>query len=69
LSAHNRLARWALALQPYKFTVEHVPGKKLTAADSLSRRPYDVPTNLDEDEELQDYSFIAQIDPTIFDIQ
>jgi len=33
LSAHNRLARWALAFQPYKFTVEHVEGKKLTAAD------------------------------------
>jgi len=66
VSAHNRLARWFLALQPYKFTVEHVPGKKLTAADGLSRRPYDVSTNLDEDEELQENSFIAQIDPNIF---
>jgi len=39
VSAHNRLARWALALQPYKFTIEHLEGKKLTAADGLSRRP------------------------------
>ena len=38
ISAHNRLARWVLALQPYKFTVEHIPGSKLTAADALSRR-------------------------------
>jgi len=36
VSAHNRLARWSLALQPYKFTVEHVPGTKITAADGLS---------------------------------
>jgi len=37
LSAHNRLARWALALQQYKFTIEHVEGKNLTAAGGLSR--------------------------------
>jgi len=67
LSAHNRLARWALALQPYNFTVEHVPGKRLTAADGLSRRPYDEPDNLEEDEELQDDSFIVQMDPGVFD--
>jgi len=53
LSAHNRLARWALDLQPYNFTVEHVPDKRLTAADGLSRRPYDEPDNLEHDEELQ----------------
>ena len=29
VSAHNRLARWALALQPYKFTVEHVGGYQI----------------------------------------
>ena len=58
VSAHNRLARWALALEPYKFAIEH-EGKKLTAADSLSRRPYDEPGDLKEDEELQEDSFIA----------
>jgi len=31
----------------------------LTAADSLSRRPYDEPGDLKEDEELQEDSFIA----------
>ena len=67
ISAHNRLARWSLALQPYKFTVEHVAGTKLTAADGLSRRPYDPPTDLDADEELQEDSFIAQVDPNIFE--
>ena len=67
ISAHNRLARWALALQPYKFVVEHIPGSKLTAADGLSRRPYDTPTNLEADEELQEDSFIAQLDPDIFE--
>jgi len=67
VSAHNRLARWALALQPYKFTIEHVEGKKLTAADGLSRRPYDDPGDLKEDEELQEDIFIAYLDPDIFD--
>jgi len=67
IKAHNRLARWALALQPYKFTVEHIAGNKLTAANGLSRRPYDEPTNLEDDEELQEDSFIAHIEPDIFD--
>ena len=66
VSANNRLERWALALQPYKFTIEHVQGKKLTAADGLSRRPYDEPGDLSGDEELQEDSFIAQIQPDIF---
>ena len=65
LPAHNRLARWALALQPYDFTVEHVPGKKLIAADGLSRRPYDEPDNLEQDKELQED--IVQMDPDVFD--
>jgi len=68
VSAHNRLARWALLyLQPYQFTIKHVEGKKLTAADGLSRRPYDELGDLTEDEELQEDSFIAQTDPDIFD--
>jgi len=54
-------------LQPYKFTVEHIAGNKLTAADGLSRRPYDEPANLEDDEELQEDSFIAHIEPDIFD--
>ena len=37
-----------------------------TAADGLSRRPFDPPTDLVVDEELQEDSFIAQIDPDVF---
>jgi len=44
-----------------------VAGKKLTAADGLSRRPYDEPDNLEDDEELQEDSFIVQINPDVFD--
>jgi len=66
VSANNRLARWSLALQPYKFTIKHVQGKKLTAADGLSRRPYDEPGDLSWDKELHEDSFIAQIQPDIF---
>ena len=41
--------------------------KKLTAADGLSRRPYEVPIELEIDEELKEDSFIAQIEPDIFE--
>ena len=42
-------------------------GKKLTAADGFSRRSYDEPDNLEDDEELQEDSFIVQINPDVFD--
>ena len=46
--------------------MEHVAGSKLTAADGLSRRPDDEPTNLEDDDELQEDSFIAHVEPNIF---
>ena len=35
--SHGRLARWALALQPYKFTIVHRAGIANANADGLSR--------------------------------
>jgi hypothetical protein len=37
LSENNRLARWALFLQPYKFKITDKKGETLTAADAISR--------------------------------
>ena len=34
---NGRLMRWALALQPYTFTVRAIPGKENVGADFLSR--------------------------------
>lgn len=66
VSAHNRLARWALFLQPYKFTVNYKPGRLMTTADSISRRQYEPPVVPADDEELDDEAFIAQIDTDVF---
>jgi RNase H-like domain found in reverse transcriptase len=42
LSTHNnRLTRWALFIQPYKFKTHCKPGSKMTSADALSRIPRD----------------------------
>jgi len=68
VSANNRLARWALALQPYTFEINYKGGKKLTAADGLSRRPYeDAKVDEDDDEELAEDSFITEITPDLFE--
>ncbi|KAL1447152.1 hypothetical protein WDU94_013887 [Cyamophila willieti] len=37
----SKLMRWALTLQEYSFTVEHVPGTKNQLPDALSRNPTD----------------------------
>jgi len=58
----NRLARWALALQPYKFPTNYKEGKKFTAADKISRRPFAEPTEGDTDEVIAEDSYIAAID-------
>ncbi len=34
-----RITRWYLSIQPYKFTIQHVPGKTNAVADFLSRLP------------------------------
>ena len=39
LSGHNRLTRWALFLQGYKYTVTYKQGPLLTSADAISRIP------------------------------
>ena len=68
VSANNRLARWALALQPYKFEINYKEGKKLTASDGVSRRPFPEPLfTEDDDDEIAEDSVIAQIDSNVFD--
>ena len=65
VSLNNRLARWALALQPYKFEIHCKRGTKLTAVDGISRRPFPEPSI--EEDELKEDSLIAQVHTDILD--
>ena len=49
VSANNPLARWALALQPYKFEINYKEDKKLTATDGISSRPFPEPLLAEDD--------------------
>jgi len=60
------LARWALALQPYKFVTNYKEGKKLTAANGISRRKFAETTCRDFDEVLAEDLYIAAIDDDLF---
>ena len=40
---NGRLARWALLIQQYNFTIVHKAGMLNSDADALSRRPYKIP--------------------------
>jgi len=66
VSANNRLASWALALQPYKFVTNYRESQKLTAADSISRRPFAATTCSDTDEVLAEDSYVAALDDNLF---
>ena len=48
----SRLIRWALALQPYSFTIEHKRGVSNTNADGLSRQYKDTPPQIEGEGEL-----------------
>jgi transposase InsO family protein len=61
----GRLARWALLLQSYKYTVKHKAGKQNKAADSLSRREYPPHKTSDNDSVLEEVAILS-IDPSIF---
>lgn len=52
LASNNRLTRWALFLQPYKFKITYKKGIHMTSADALSRIPRH--TNPQEEEVSED---------------
>ena len=56
------------SITTYTFEINYKEGKKLTAADGLSRRLYeDTKVDEDEDEELAEDSFITEITPDLFE--
>src|SRR6266568_2621827 len=40
-SGSGRIYRWSIQLSPYRYIVEHIPGKQNVVADALSRRSYE----------------------------
>ena len=44
MSSTSRVAKWLLALYPFRFTVPHIKGQENVAADRLSRIPWPVAT-------------------------
>lgn len=40
---NGRITRWYLAMQPFRFTVQHVPGKSNVTADYFSRCIHEMP--------------------------
>ena len=56
------------SITTYTFEINYKEGKKLTAADGLSRGPYeDTKVDEEDDEELAEDSFITEITPDLFD--
>lgn len=53
LSGNSRLARWALALEPYRFTVIYKKGATLSSADALSRIE-NLPTTIDGEMQVKE---------------
>ena len=47
-----RLRRWNLAIQDFHIQPEHLPGRKNTVADYLSRQINDLPESVGKDNEI-----------------
>ena len=61
----GRLARWALILQGYNYTVIHRPGKINSAADAISRIEYPTDIDTESNHETDDLPHIFSIDSDI----
>ena len=59
--AANRLARWALMLNEYNYSIEYRETKKHGNADALSRLPVGPDTKFDEEESDADADTICMI--------
>ena len=59
--AANRLARWALTLSQYEYTVEYRSTKDHGNADALSRLPVGSDDDFDREEERADVSIVCNV--------
>lgn len=55
---HGRLARWALYLQEFRFTIVHIPGSENVVADALSRSPVGLKQGTNDEINENSYSLL-----------
>jgi len=68
LQTSNRVVKWVMRLQPFKFTIQIIKGKDNIVADALSRIPWKVETSANSDEDLENdnYNLILYEDSETF---
>ena len=58
LQTSNRVVKWVMRLQPYKFKIEIVKGKDNVVADALSRIPWKILTRASEQAETPELNLM-----------
>jgi hypothetical protein len=56
-----RIVRFRLRLSKFNYSIEHVPGKLMYTADTLSRAPVAIPGELCQNQQEEDETFVSSV--------
>lgn len=65
----SRLTRWQLLIQEFNIEYKHIKGTQNVVADLLSRIPDNVPSRIDSERKLRDYSVANIMECKVLDTQ